>query len=71
MIEQHRVPIESEKHDLEESEESVLPALSPDINAALVAAESTPDSLVSRPASPILVRVSMDIRRNARRDSKA
>jgi hypothetical protein len=69
MIEQHRAPIESEKHD--GSEESVPPAIDPDINAALVAAESTPDSLVSRPASPILVRVSMDIRRNARRDSKA
>lgn len=71
VIEQNRWPVDSEKHDLEESDESNLPVSNPDHNAALVAAESTPDSLVSRPASPVLVRLSMDIRRNARRNSKA
>lgn len=71
MVEQHRRPIDPEKHDLDESDGPIPPAISPDINAALVAAESTPDSCVSRPTSPTLVRLSMDVRRSARRDSKS
>ena len=74
MIEQTRRPRDPEKIDSEEVDAPIPPAISPDINAALVAAESTNlpgEGLVSRPSSPSLVRLTMDIRRNARRDSKS
>lgn len=70
MVEQNRRSGDPEKnHD--ETTGAIPPAISPDINAALVAAESSQDGLLARPTSPVLVRLSMDIRRNARRDSKS
>jgi hypothetical protein len=71
MVEKHRESLDPEKGDLDEPTGTIPPTISPDMNAALVAAESAQDSVISRPTSPILVRLSMDIRRNARRDSKS
>ena len=74
MIEQNRRSTDPEKSDLDERTRPIPPAISPEIDAALVAAESTlgpVDSAMSRPSSPVLVRLSMDIRRNPRRDSKS
>ena len=74
MIEQNRRSMDPEKSDREEHTRPIPPAISPDINAALVAAESTlgpVDSSMSRPSSPVFVRRSMDTRRNARRQSKS
>ena len=73
MVEQHRRSLDPEKVDSEEVVGPIPPAISPEINAALVVAESTnttTESVLSRPPSPLLTRISMDIRRNARRDSK-
>ena len=63
-----------EKATQDDVDGPVPPAISPEINAALVAAESsntTSNSVQSRPTSPLLTRISIEIRRSARRDSKA
>ena len=71
MIEQHRGSLDPEKGDLDKPAGTIPQTISPDMNAALVAAETTQDGVVSRPTSPLFVRLSMDMRRNARRDSKS
>ena len=74
MVEQSRRSFDSEKETHEEVSGPIPPAISPDINAAMVAAESTntsADGVLSGPSSPLLIRLSVDIRRNARRDSKS
>lgn len=72
MIEEKRRSIDPEKETAEEPAPTGL-AISPDINAALVAAESLSalDEPVVRPTSPLLTRFSMEVRRNARRASKS
>lgn len=71
MVEERRRAHDPEK---DEDDDVVGPtAFSPEVNAALVAAESSnaaAHSTLSRPTSPLLVRLSMDIRRSTRRDSK-
>ena len=69
MVEQKRSSLDPEKDDDEEVARTMLPAIGPDINAALVAAEIT-EIAPSRPTSPLLVRTSRDVRRNACHDSK-
>ena len=74
MIEKSRRSGDPEKQDDEEDDEPIPPAIGPEINAALVAAEGSNMSAgvtPSRPSSPLLVRLSLDIRRAARRDSKS
>jgi MFS family permease len=65
--------LDPEKRYLGDGPRTIPPAISPEISAALVAADSTStpeDSVMSRPTSPLLVRISLDIRRDARRGSK-
>lgn len=74
MVEERRRNSDPEKHDSDDHSAPEPSTISPDINAALVAAESSNapiDSVMSRPTSPLLTRMSMDVRREPRRDSKA
>ena len=77
MIEQRSRPIMLEKMNEEEddgADETILPAISPDVDAALVAARSSSlqeDAVISRPSSPLLTRLSLDICRNMRAHSKS
>ncbi|KAK3704904.1 hypothetical protein LTR37_013595 [Vermiconidia calcicola] len=74
MVEKPPKATDLEKEDGAELACAFPPAISPDIDAALVAAESTSlsaENVLSRPASPLLVRISVDIRRNAHRGSKS
>lgn len=74
MVEERRRPANSEKVDSEGHSAPEPSTISPEINAALVAAESSNapiDSVMPRPASPLLTRRSIDVRREPRRDSKA
>lgn len=67
MTEQKPNLSDPEKDDDEESARSIPPAISPDMDVALVAAcssNTTADNLISRPSSPLLTRLSLDIRRN-------
>jgi hypothetical protein len=66
MIEQSRSSVDPEKED-EDATDLIQPAFSPDVDPALVAARSSnapADSSNSRPSSPLLTRLSLDIRRN-------
>ena len=74
MMEQKKRSLDPEKADSEEDSPPITPAICPEINAALVAAESAnapTESTLSRPTSPLLMRISVDIRRDARRNSKS
>ena len=74
MIEQKMKSFDPEKKDEEETAEPILPAISPDVDAALVAARSsntTAENTVSRPSSPLRTRLSLDIRRSGRSESKS
>lgn len=75
MIEQKPSCSDPEKVDDEESARSIPPpAISPDVDVALVAARSTSnaaENTLSRPSSPLLVRLSMDIRRCTINNSKS
>lgn len=73
MVEHSYKPADPEKHDIDEPIRTIPSATSLEINAVLAAAETgygAADNTMSRPNSPIYTRVSMDIRRNARRGSK-
>lgn len=72
MMEQKPLSTDPEKEDDEETAESI-PTISPDIDVALVAARSsnTPSTILSRPSSPLLTRLSRDIRRQAISDRKS
>lgn len=66
MVEQKPISYDPEKRDDEESAGSI-PTISPDIDVALVAARSSnagAENPISRPCSPLLTRLSLDIRRN-------
>ncbi|KAK5175659.1 uncharacterized protein LTR77_000798 [Saxophila tyrrhenica] len=71
MVEHKREPQDPEKFDPDDSD-AMHPALSPDA-AALVAADSTSapeECVMSRPTSPLLVRMSLDMRREARQEAR-
>lgn len=74
MVEERRCTSDSEKNDSDNTSAPEPSTISPDINAALVAAESSNapiDSVMSRSTSPLLTRMSVDMRREPRRNSKA
>ena len=67
MVDQKPIISDPEKEGDEESAGSI-PTISPDVDVALVAARSShlaPDNMLSRPTSPLLTRLSLDIRRNS------
>ena len=67
MMEQKSAPSDREKDEDEESARLIPPPISPDIDVALVAAcssNTTADNLMSRPSSPLLTRLSLDLRRS-------
>lgn len=75
MIEEKRRTFEYEKAAHHEAELRPLPSAldATEMDATLVAAESlnaSSESHVSTPGSPLLTRMSLDIRRNSRRDSR-
>jgi len=74
MVEQKRVSSDSEKQAPEEEDYTpVSSTISPEINASLVAAENSnapTNEMYSRPSSSLLVRPSLDVRRDTRRSSK-
>lgn len=74
MIEQRHRTTDPEKSEDEETTETILPAISPDVDAALVAARSsstTGDHTISRPSSPLLTRLSLDLRRSTQPTHKS
>lgn len=74
MVEEKRRSFVSEKHTDDQQDRLPQSALeATDMNATLVAAESlnaSSDSLMSAPSSPLFTRMSIDLLRNARRNSK-
>ena len=67
MIEQGPVAFESEKEIDEEAADSIPPVISLDVDVALIAARSSTslvDMAMPRPSSPLLTRLSVDIRRS-------
>lgn len=73
MTEHKSSPSDPEKDDDEESAGSI-PTISPDIDVALVAARSSntvAENMMSRPSSPLLTRLSFDIRLNTLPSSKS
>ncbi|KAK5133576.1 hypothetical protein LTR08_007615 [Meristemomyces frigidus] len=74
MVEEKRRTFDKEKEGQDEESRPLPSALdATEMDTALAAAESlnaSSDSHVSTPGSPLLTRMSLDIRRNARRDSK-
>ena len=73
MVEQKNRPTDPEKEAVEEIDEPIPPAISSD-DAALVAARSSSmpsENPMSRPSSPLLTRLSLDIRRSTLPTSKS
>ena len=75
MVEEKRRSFASEKSPRDEHEEPPLPSAldANEMNAALVAAESlnaSSESHLATPGSPLLTRMSLDLRRSSRRDSR-
>jgi hypothetical protein len=74
MVEERRRTFESEKHQGDADPRPLPSALDAnEIDAALVAAESlnaSSESHLATPGSPLLTRMSLDLRRGSRRDSK-